>query len=283
MSNTRISLGAMVYPGSSAWTLEAQIGALRSCGLNQTEIFTTEKTLADALEVAEMLRKEGITPISLHAPFTREISLSTLDPLRRLASVEKGLAAVAAASAAGTETIILHPSNDVRNIPLRGEHSEALTESMRTLCAAARDKGLRVAIENMPSGELGASLVEIADLVRASGIENLGVCVDTGHANMNKDLIPGVAAAGDRLFALHVHDNDGLKDQHLPVFAGTADWEGFAEALSAVGFGGCFMLETGSIFPKQDNTSPSLEWLEHLRELLSRYFLVTPCPKTQRG
>jgi sugar phosphate isomerase/epimerase len=269
-----ISLGAMVYPEWTPCTLEAQIAALRSCGLGQTEIFMTEKTLAAAHEIAKLLRREGIAPVSLHAPFSREISLSTLDPLRRLASVSKGLAAIEAAGAAGVETVIFHPADDVRNIPLRGEYAEALTESLRKLCAAARERGLRVAIENMPSGELGASIVEIADLVRASGIRNLGVCVDTGHANMNKDLVEGVAAAGDRLFALHVHDNDGVKDQHLAVFAGTADWEGFVGELARVAFRGCFMLETGYIFPREGNPAPSLEWLERLRQLLARHFEV---------
>ena len=289
MKASLISLGAMVYPEWAPCTLEAQIAALRSCGLNQTEIFMTEKTLAATGRVAELLRKEGIAPVSLHAPFSREISLSTLDALRRLASVSKGLAAIVGAGAAGVETVIFHPADDVRNLPLRGpstmlraapsvsrggEHAEALTESLRKLCAAARERGLRVAIENMPSGELGASIVEIADLVRASGIGNLGVCVDTGHANMNKDLVEGVAAAGDRLFALHVHDNDGVKDQHLAVFAGTADWEGFVGELARVAFKGCFMLETGYIFPREGNPAPSLEWLERLRQLLARHFEV---------
>ena len=274
MKKQAITLGAMVYPGWAACTLEDQIAALKVCGLNQTEIFMSDKTLGDAGRVAEQLRKEGIAPVSLHAPFSREISLSALDAARRASSVSKGLAAVEAAGAAGVEVVIFHPANDVRNIPLRGEHAEALTESMRRLCDAARGKGLRAAIENMPSGELGASLAEIAALVRASGIPNLGVCLDTGHANMNKDLVAGVAAAGDRLFALHVHDNNGAKDEHLAVFAGTVDWEGFAEALSRARFAGCFMLETGYLFPRKDFPPPVTDWVERLRALLERHFRV---------
>jgi sugar phosphate isomerase/epimerase len=208
-------------------------------------------------------------PISLHAPFNREISLSTLNPLRRLASVEKGLAAIQAAGVAGVDTIVFHPADDVRNIPLRGEHAAALIDSMRRLCAAAEAKSIRVALENMPSGELGASLIEIADLVRASGIHNLGVCLDTGHANMNKDLIAGVVASSQRLFALHVHDNDGLKDQHLAVFAGTVNWDEFVKTLRDIRFSGCFMLETGQIFPTKEIPKPPLVWIERVRQLLA--------------
>ncbi len=269
MKDSGIPLGAMVYPGWSPCSLAGQIAALQKCALTRTEIFMTEKTLPDARKTAERLRAEGIRPISLHAPFSKEISLSTLDTGRRQASVQKGLAALDAAGEAGTETVILHPADDVRDIPLEGVYAEALTDSLRTLCAAARRKGLRVAVENMPSGELGAKVAEIAKLVQESGIEGLGVCLDTGHANMNRDLIEGVHAAKDRLFALHVHDNDGAKDQHLAVFSGTVDWEAFVTALARAKFRGCFMLETGYLFPTEKNPAPSLEWVERLRRLLA--------------
>lgn len=264
-----LSLGAMVYPDWALCPLDEQLAAMRAAGLMETELFFIEKNLSTAQRVAEQVRSAGIRPVSLHAPFSREISLSTLEPLRRMASVAKGLNAVEAAAAAGVETIVFHPANDVRDIPLRGEHAAALTESLKKICAAARTKGLRVAVENMPPQELGSHLVEIVEMVRASHIPNLGICLDTGHANMNGDLIEGVSAAGQFLFALHVHDNDGTKDQHLPVFSGTINWADFLKALTNTGFTGCFMLETGHIFPRKNASQPCLEWIERLRAMLN--------------
>jgi sugar phosphate isomerase/epimerase len=258
----------MVYPGWAACSLEGQIGAMTACGLREAEIFTSEKTLAEAPDVARKLREAGVTPVSLHAPYSRSLSLSHLEKVRRLEAVASGQRAIQVAAKATVQIVLFHPADDLRNIALTGEHAAALTESMRTLCAAAEREGMRVVIENMPPGELGARVAEIAGLVKGSGIANLGVCLDTGHANMNGDLIEGVAASGERLFALHVHDNDGLKDQHLPVFAGTTNWGELVKALVSARFEGCFMLETGHLFPSQERPQPSWEWVERVRGLL---------------
>jgi sugar phosphate isomerase/epimerase len=59
---------------------------------------------------------------------------------------------------------------------------------------------------------------------------NLKFCFDTGHANaMTKNIkeFPW-DTFGDRLYYLHLNDNNGAKDEHLIPFQGNIDWDGIA-------------------------------------------------------
>ena len=72
----------------------------------------------------------------------------------------------------------------------------------------------------------------------------VGVCIDTGHA-----LVSGIEpniflnVFGEKVFALHIHDNNGFSDQHnLPPF-GSIDWNKFIEALKSINYTGYFNYE----------------------------------------
>jgi sugar phosphate isomerase/epimerase len=61
----------------------------------------------------------------------------------------------------------------------------------------------------------------------------VGYIVDIGHAHLNgwklESLFP---ALGERLRALHLHDNDGRVDAHLPLGRGEIDWPKALEAIA---------------------------------------------------
>ncbi len=93
----------------------------------------------------------------------------------------------------------------------------------------ARARGVRIAIENVgPWAEIVALLAEYSP-------EFLGVCYDSGHGNLNWGGCgpEEMAAARDRLIALHLNDNDGSgDDQHKPLFMGTVPWQRVAEIIA---------------------------------------------------
>ena len=47
------------------------------------------------------------------------------------------------------------------------------------------------------------------------------------------DGIDQAEALEDRLISIHLHDNDGTKDQHKLLFSGTIDWDRLARILAA--------------------------------------------------
>ena len=123
-------------------------------------------------------------------------------------------------------------------------------ERVRKLCGQAKEFGIGIALENIFSfnDELVNNGVnqtsDIIQTVDESGCDNLGVCLDTGHAFY--DSINPAEAARDynqRLKVLHVHDNSGKSDQHVAPFVGRINWAEFMKALHEIKYNGVFSLE----------------------------------------
>ena len=55
-----------------------------------------------------------------------------------------------------------------------------------------------------------------------------------------------IRAIGERLGALHIHDNDRWKDLHQIPFAGSIDWNEVVKALKDIDYKGEFTLEADS-------------------------------------
>ena len=86
---------------------------------------------------------------------------------------------------------------------------------------------------------------QILKFVHAVHHPNLRVCLDTGHC-----MVLGIAPEDavkqigkEHLWAIHVHDNDGIRDLHLSPFDGICDWNRFGKALREIDFDGVFSLE----------------------------------------
>jgi sugar phosphate isomerase/epimerase len=74
--------------------------------------------------------------------------------------------------------------------------------------------------------------------------EDFGYLVDAGHAYINGwNLDTLFARLGKRIRAIHIHDNDGLKDRHAPIGEGNMDWKSILAAASATGLNLNLVLE----------------------------------------
>ncbi len=74
--------------------------------------------------------------------------------------------------------------------------------------------------------------------------ENLGFVFDVGHANTN-DNVDQFLEIKDKIIHVHVHDNHGERDEHLPIDWGTVNWEKVIGALN--GYTGRFITESRSL------------------------------------
>ena len=81
------------------------------------------------------------------------------------------------------------------------------------------------------------------------GVDNLGICLDTGHLNLvDGDQAAFIDKCGSHLKALHLADNLGQNDNHmLPYSAGTVDWERVIGALKKNNYSGLFNFEVGNL------------------------------------
>jgi len=65
------------------------------------------------------------------------------------------------------------------------------------------------------------STAAVLDLLQRIGHANLGLLLDIGHCLLSNEHAPAVVTrAKDRLFYVHLDDNDGVSDLHWPLLTG---------------------------------------------------------------
>jgi sugar phosphate isomerase/epimerase len=102
---------------------------------------------------------------------------------------------------------------------------------------------VRLLVENLTSEATSPEhLVTILDMGHLS---NVGVCLDLGHAHMTVGIAQAIATLGAHTMSVHVHDNHGVKDEHLWPGDGTIDWPAAVTALKALAAPPAVVLEIG--------------------------------------
>ncbi len=103
-------------------------------------------------------------------------------------------------------------------------HADALRwngESFAALAELAVPYGLGVMVEHPPIPSV--SIEDIATVLAAD--ERLGFHLDVGHANVGDDKLEGLLNHfGSRLVHVHLSDNWGRNDDHMPLGAGAVNW-----------------------------------------------------------
>lgn len=189
-------------------------------------------------QIAAWLRDFGLRLNDLHASHGREKDWGSAAEYERLAGVELIRNRIEMTARLGADVVILHLPAEV------GEHDQAgeeawsrLRRSLDALEPYSRAQHVRIAIEN---GDFEA----IERVLAAYDPEFLGLCYDSGHGNMVADGLDRLESLQHRLISIHLHDNDGLSDQHKLPFTGTVDWPRLARILAGSSYTKCVSLET---------------------------------------
>jgi len=200
---------------------------------------------AAAGRLSAALTEHGVRVHTLHVPDQLIIAMSGLDEKARLAAVAEVKLIAAALKRVGGRILVTHCGGPLEDETTRARQFAAGQESVAEVASFCSDLGLRVAVENaLPTRlRVGDTVAEVVRFVEGIGLDNLGYCLDTSHANIGEDPVAAIDLVGDRLLTLHISDNDGKSDQHALPFEGTVDWAGFMRALGASGYDGVFMLE----------------------------------------
>ena len=126
--------------------------------------------------------------------------------------------------------LVVHVSDD----PTISHVTKVGIRRLKDLTEYAEKKNVKIAIENIYSCNL---ICEILDKISN---KNLGVCFDVGHAHTffdigrNDDNFILLEKYKDRILCFHIHDNDGLSDEHKTVGEGTIDWNRFASLIEGL-------------------------------------------------
>jgi sugar phosphate isomerase/epimerase len=98
-------------------------------------------------------------------------------------------------------------------------------------------------------------MIEMLDSI---GSHNIGFTFDVGHANTVGLVDDFLNLLKGRISHVHIHDNSGKKDEHLPLGKGTVNWKQVMEKFSD--YKGIFVTEMSSV----EEGIQSLEFLKSL-------------------
>ena len=141
---------------------------------------------------------------------------------------------------------------------------DVLVDSFRFASETAKEAGLKFCLEPRV-GEIISNTDAILRLMDHVKSDNFGSVLDTGHQNAQKEILPlSVEKLGNRIFYLHVSDNDGKINEHLPLGKGNIDWEGIFLALKKHNYQGYVAIDIGNVPDIEKAYMDSKRFLEDL-------------------
>lgn len=241
-----MEIGLAVFNGVSPETL---VASFKKHNIKHTFIKSDHPEFH---RMMELFTENGITCDNLHAPYKNinhmwgEDEEAGTEMLRQLTdSVDK-------CAQYGIPATIVHLSSG-RPMP---EITPIGLKRYETLFAYAKQKGVKVALENLRYAENLAYFME--------NYPDCVYCWDCGHeyAYTHEKYLPKY---GHRLAALHLHDNRcGVDtDDHLLPFEGNIPMEQVAQDLANSGYQGTLMLEIGRLIAtKTYDDMPEEEFMD---------------------
>lgn len=131
----------------------------------------------------------------------------------------------------------------------------------RWLCKRAKTCGITITMETAISEwyDLTLDPERMVRFCSDVGASNLGICVDSGHCNLNGLATADVIrACGNLVLETHFHDNYGQRDEHNPLGEGSVDWPSVIQALLAIQYRGVVTFE------QQDHQTNATRWRDFL-------------------
>jgi len=209
-------------------------GEIVSMGINP-EIYIDGEELDDAKEkdlheIAEAFGKAGLS-ITQHGPYV-DLNPASPDEDTRLLTVKRYRHAFRAAAILRPKIIVLHPGYSEKKF--KGDIGAWLAQGLKTwpeFIKEAQRLNVTIAAENVFDKDPTA----LKTLVETVGSRFFKVCLDTGHINAFADAdMEGyppfeewVKAFGPDIAEVHLHDNSGNADEHLPLGEGSIDFNRF--------------------------------------------------------
>ena len=216
------------------------LGQIAAAGFSGVEIFCsrahfdyTSKTEAQAM--AGILSDLRLTLTSLHAPTSRDLSatresgqplsICEVERVRRIEAMDELKRAIDVAEDLPFPRMIFHMGGTRETADPRKR--DAAFSSLEHLMLHAKHVGVNICVENTAS-EMGdpAYLRAFYDETRLAGLR---FNFDIGHAHIadgpeEERVEKGFTPLRELVSGVHIHDNHGEKDEHLPPYDGSIDW-----------------------------------------------------------
>lgn len=186
----------------------------------------------DYRKVAARLLDAGLTT-TIHAPFM-DLRPGALDPKIRRATVERLRQVFELAPYFRPRSIVCHPSYDGRYyVSTEAQWLENSIDTWMPFLALAEEMDTLIAMENVYETDPGL----LKELLYALRSPHVCFCFDTGHFNAFAEapLDDWINRLGPLTGQLHLHDNHGTTDEHLPPGEGSFPFRELLQKLRNMG------------------------------------------------
>ena len=218
--------------------------------------------------------KLGVTFFQSHLPFIQGSAIQ-IDPHFRVSGYREQFfeytrRAYHATAMLGTKWTVMHPVT----FPELNYENKASLEANHAMYDEYVELGIRLgvgtAMENLvPPWDRAMGMTycqhydQLIELVDSFDDPMVGVCWDTGHANLVQlEQERALRAIGSRLKVLHISDNFAkVRDSHQLPYMGDVDWDAVIRGLVAIEYDGALNYETGKT---SSNSYGSLQ-LDYMR------------------
>jgi sugar phosphate isomerase/epimerase len=223
------------------------LGQIGEAGFEAVEIFGTRghfdyTTKQEVQATASALAQHRLVLASLHAPTSRDLSatreggsplsITEVERVRRVEAMDELKRVIDVAEDLPYSRLILHMGGPRETADPRKR--DAAFSSLEHLVLHAHHRGVTIAVENTTS-EMGdpAYLRTFVDETRLTGLR---FNFDIGHAHLAdgpeaERVEKGFAPLRELVVSAHIHDNHGEKDEHLPPYSGSINWESAVKTL----------------------------------------------------
>lgn len=187
---------------------------------------------------------------TLHGPFA-DLCFGSFDTLIREATNSRFNLAYDVAKKLDCTEIVLHHGY----VPGTSPHGSWVKRGSTFWIDFFQDKGdnIKIHLENM----LELDPYVLKDIIESVDNNNLDVCLDIGHAHCNSktDVVDWIKILQDKIGYVHLHNNNGERDEHLGINMGTAPIKDICEELEINSPNASWAIESSH------HIESSVEWL----------------------
>ena len=213
---------------------------IAGAGFQGVEIFCTRSHFEYSIKqevraMADALEAHHLQLVSMHAPTSRDLSamresgtplsICEVERVRRVEAMDELKRVIDVADDLPYSRLILHMGGSRETADPRKR--DAAFSTLEHLILHAHHAGVAICVENTTS-EMGdpAYLRAFVDETRLTGLR---FNFDIGHAHLadfpeEERLEKSFSPLRELVSSVHLHDNHGEKDEHLPPYDGTIDW-----------------------------------------------------------
>ena len=191
-----------------------------------------------------MLEHQKLQLVSLHAPTSKDasamresgipLSVCEVERVRRIEAMDEFKRAIDVAEELPFSRMVLHMGGSRETADPRKR--DAAFSTLEHLVLHAKHVGVTLCVENTLS-ELGQPAY-LRTFVDETRLTDLRFNFDIGHAHLSdgeeaERIAKAIEPMRELVASVHLHDNHGEKDEHLPPYDGSIDWQNALSVLNS--------------------------------------------------